>query len=355
MKNKYLLNLALAGFILFLAIEIYCRLQGANAYALLFPRFLEIHHRYDSHLGWVGTPGATVNPGVYGILETDDRGFVKLPNIQNDTNRNQQTIAFIGRCCSYVGGDSGPDKNFMNLLAGELGGQFDFDAMGHGGYTLYQDYLLARKFNHGQYDIVMVPVYPEVDFYMNTPYVKSGYTPLVGFNNRQAPQPRSTPQGIRHKPVPCIKSFWNEPPDPSPQWTPNSHSRKNLSPKERLFISCYSLAMLLQKIDTWRSYDPTLTREIMLELARHTQSHNGTLLVLINNVDIDQPSERIMREGDAFIRWLDENNIAFIDLRHKLKGHSMALTGDPYHTSAEGEVIKKNEVAGYLRHNVHRH
>ena len=343
------MNVILICLIPLLLIEIYFRFEGPNSYSLLFPRFLEIYHQYDSHLGWVGKPNTKVQPDFYGSLEIDERGFAILPNVKNDKIRNNRTIAYLGRCDTYVGGDKGPEKNFMNLLAGEIGDRFDFEVMGYGGYTLYQDYLLAEKYNHGQFSLIIVPVYPEVDFYLDTPYVKSGYKPLVGFNNRLCPHPRMTPQGVTHSPVPYIKSFWDEPPNPSPHWTPDSHSRKNLSFKEKLFLNCYSLSKLLSTTDKIRSFDPLLTRKIVQQLNLHTTRNNGRLVLMIINLDIDKSSPQIVKEGDEFISWLKQNKIDYIDLRQKLKGYSMAKTGDPYHISVAGEVIRKDEIINYLK------
>ena len=77
--------------------------------------------------------------------------------------------------------------------------------------------------------------------------------------------------------------------------------------------------------------------------------NNGRLVLMIIDVDVEDSPPHIVKEGDEFISWLKQNKIDYIDLRQKLKGYSMAKTGDPYHISVAGEVIKKDEILNYLK------
>jgi hypothetical protein len=322
--------LILIAIILFL--EILMRLRGPNAYEIQFIRPFETNFQYDSHFGWIGKPNYSMEMEYFGTLNFDDRGFPIVPDVKNDKVKNDKKILFIGRCDIYGGPMLGPEKGFMGLLAREIGDRVDFDVMGVGGYSFYQEYLVNQKYNSGGYNLVIVSFCPFLDLYLNTQLY------MHGFGNRLVPHPKKSGDKITHTPVPYVKSYWED----------DLPKSKRFSLKEKIFLKSYLLSKIINKVIEKRSFDIDLTKFIIKEFKKDVESKGGKLVFLIFNWCPDTPEPQLTKITDEFIAWLVQNNIDCIDLREKLIGESLAKMGDPTHVSVDGQKIMKEEILSYL-------
>jgi hypothetical protein len=323
-----------------LAVEIFLRLTGTNAFYIQSPRFFEANFQYDSYFGWVGKPNyvmdMTDHPGL-AVLKFDARGFIISPHIQNDPVVNTRKVLFIGACDSFGGPALGPEQGYVDMLAADLNSQFDFDVFGASGYSFYQEYLLQKKYNQGGHDIVFVSFYAPFFFYLDTQYA------LMEFGNRFCPHPRYSNGILSHNPVPYIKSYWE-------QALP-FQERFNL--KEKIFIKSYLLSKIMRNIIINKSFNPGLTRHIAQTFKEDVEQKGGKMVILIFNFPLVSYAETA-KTTDAFIEWLQGNHIDYIDFRKYFKDKPLSdyttlkTIGDPTHFNYSAQITIKNVITEYL-------
>jgi len=314
--------------------EIFLRLKYSNPYKLEYIRSFEAYFQYDSFFGWVGRPNYSMNvPDFSYTLRFDRRGFPILPAIEHDAIKNDKKILCMGSCYTYGGPMLGPEKSFINLLTKEFYDQADFDAIGIMGYSLYHSYLLNKKYNDGSFSAVIALFSPDFDFYLNTPYY------LHELSNRLVPHPYLKEMKLVHDPVPFRKSFWGS----------ETEIWERLTFKEQVLANCYLLSAILSKVVVKTSFSPELAKFILQEFKREVEARHGRLVILVMNLIVDKQDMKMKKITDDFLAWMRDNNIDYVDLREKLRGHSCIDRGDPFHINFEGQKIIKEELAAHLK------
>ena len=252
-----------------LAAEIVLRLTGNNAFIIDQPHFWETNFIYDSDLGWFSKPNFVVQLKEHGFpdIAFDRRGFPALPAIQNNPVKNEKKVLFVGRCDTYGGPMVGPENTFMNLLARETSEELDFDVIGVSGYSLYQEYLLYKKYSGRNNDCVIVSFCPALDFNLNTSYY------FHTLSNRRVPRPYVVNGTVQHKPVPYIKSYW--------EYTLPLVERLNAA--EHILNKSYLLSKIINWWQKRKSFDVELTKKIILSMQADVQSHGGRLALFFIN------------------------------------------------------------------------
>jgi hypothetical protein len=318
-----------------LAVEIVLRLNGKNAFDLEQPNFWETNFIYDSHLGWFSKVNFVVQLKEHGFPDIvfDRRGFPVLPAIQNDHVKNENKVLFVGRCETYGGPMIGSDMAFLNLLAKETSGVLDFDVIGVSGYSLYQEYLLYKKYSGRNNALVIISLCPIVDFYLNTKYYFSS------LNNRLVPRPVIVNGTLQHDPVPYVKSYWES----------ELPVSQRVSFTEALFSNCFSLSRALYFLNRKNSFNVDLTKKILCEMQTDIEAQGGRLAVFCFNWLPDNPDVPLDAITDEFVLWLENRNIDVIDARRDLVGYSLKKFGDPTHYNDEGNIIIKNKILDYLK------
>ena len=320
--------------VILLLCEIFLRLTGPNPYKLEAIRSFEEYFQYDSYFGWAGKPHYTMQiPEFSYTVRFDERGFPILPAIEHDTIRNKTKILAMGACYTYGGPMLGPEKGFVNLLAQEFHDTADFDTVGIMGYNLYHSYLLNKKYNDGSFSIVIALFCPGFDFFLDTPYY------FHGFGNRLAPHPYLKDNSLVHEPVPYRNSFWGT----------ETGLRERLSLKERVLANWYLVSFLFRKLAQRTSFNTELPKFILTEFKKDVEARNGRPVIVVIQLIVDGRDTKMEKITDDFLSWMRKNNIDYIDLREKLRGHSCIDRGDPFHINYEGQKIIKEEIAAYLK------
>lgn len=318
-----------------LLFEILLRLSGNNSFTLSRPHFWETNFTYDRELGHFSKPNYVVDLSSHGFPDIvfDHRGFPLLPAIQHDKTPNDRKILFVGRCDTYGGPMVPQDKAFMNLLARETSQTYDFDVIGVSGYSLYQEYLLYKRYPDKNNTLVIMSFCPALDFNLNSRYY------FYTLSNRRVPRPQVINGTVQHEPVPYVQSYWDY----------TLPVLERLSAAEHILNNSYLLAKIINWCQERNSFDIALTKKIILSMQADVKSHGGRLALFFINWLPDSPDPKQSQTADEFTYWLKNNDIGVIDVRNDLIGFSLAKAGDPTHVNHEGQVIIKNKIAEYLK------